>query len=226
MRCAVRVLLVEDDELIASGITAGLAAHGITTEHVTTAASAEAACVENIFDAVVLDLGLPDRDGLMLLETLRVNEQSLPVLILTARDTIEHRLDGLRRGADDYMVKPFDLRELAARLHVLVRRVQGRAVQMIQAGPLRLEPESGEATLNGQRVALSRREIDVLICLAGSGERWLPADTLRDRLYGFGEALNSNALNVHIHNIRRKLGSQAIQTARGLGYRLGWKVAR
>lgn len=221
-----RVLLVEDDELIASGITAGLAAHGITTEHVTTAASAEAACVENIFDAVVLDLGLPDRDGLMLLETLRVNEQSLPVLILTARDTIEHRLDGLRRGADDYMVKPFDLRELAARLHVLVRRVQGRAVQMIQAGPLRLEPESGEATLNDQRVTLSRREIDVLICLAGSGERWLPADTLRDRLYGFGEALNSNALNVHIHNIRRKLGSQAIQTARGLGYRLGWKVAR
>lgn len=221
-----RVLLVEDDELIASGITAGLAAHGITTEHVTTAASAEAACVENIFDAVVLDLGLPDRDGLMLLETLRVNEQSLPVLILTARDTIEHRLDGLRRGADDYMVKPFDLRELAARLHVLVRRVQGRAVQIIQAGPLRLEPESGEATLNDQRVALSRREIDVLICLAGSGERWLPADTLRDRLYGFGEALNSNALNVHIYNIRRKLGSQAIQTARGLGYRLGWKVAR
>lgn len=218
-----RILVVEDDELIASGIVAGLHAHGITTQHVGDAASAEEACVENVFDAVVLDLGLPDRDGLTLLESLRVNERSLPVLILTARDALEHRLDGLYRGADDYMVKPFDLRELVARLHALVRRVQGRAVQAIEVGPLRLEPETGSASLGGQTVALSRREVDILVHLASSGKRWLTADVLRDRVYGFGEELNSNTLNVHIHNIRRKLGNDAIETARGLGYRLGWR---
>ncbi|MCK0537580.1 response regulator [Alcanivorax quisquiliarum] len=220
-----QVLLVEDDTLIATGIVAGLKAHGITAHHATNAETAEAACVDNIFDAVVLDLGLPDRDGLTLLETLRVNEHTLPVLILTARDAVEHRLDGLRGGADDYMTKPFDLRELAARLHVLARRAQGRAVQVITAGPLRLEPESGQAFMDGEPVALSRREIELLTYLAGSSDRWLPADVLRDRLYGFGEEFTGNALNVHIHNIRRKLGSQSIQTARGLGYRLGWKVA-
>ena len=219
-----RVLVVEDDELIASGIVAGLHVHGITVQHAVDADSAEEACSENVFDGVVVDLGLPDRDGLTLLEALRVNERSLPVLILTARDAMEHRLEGLYRGADDYMVKPFDLRELVARLHALVRRVQGRAIQTIEAGPLRLEPESGYASLDGQPVALSRREFDVLTHLASSGDRWLTADMLRDRVYGFGEELNSNALNVHIHNIRRKLGSDAIETARGLGYRLGWSL--
>lgn len=219
-----QVLLVEDDALIASGVVAGLKAHGITAHHVTDAESAEAACVDYMFDAMVLDLGLPDRDGLLLLETLRASECTLPVLILTARDAVEHRLDGLRGGADDYMTKPFDLRELAARLHGLVRRAQGRAVQVITAGPLRLEPESGQVFMAEVPVLLSRREIELLTCLAGSGGRWLPAETLRDRLYGFGEGCSSNALSVHIHNIRRKLGSEAIETARGLGYRLGWQV--
>ncbi|MEZ2746202.1 response regulator [Halopseudomonas bauzanensis] len=218
-----RVLLVEDDELIGQGIVAGLRQHGVDVHHVITAAAAEAAQMDDTFQALVLDLGLPDRDGMALLDTMRSFEPDLPVLILSARDAVEHRLAGLRGGADDYLVKPFDLRELAARLHALVRRTQGRAAQAIEAGPLRLEPDSGLTWLHGEPVTLSRREIDLLVHLAAAGRRWVLPDALNERLYGLGEEINSNALNVHIHNIRRKLGADAIETARGLGYRLGWR---
>lgn len=217
-----RVLLVEDDELIAKGIVSGLGKHGIAAQHAATAQEAEALHLEDSFHALVLDLGLPDRDGMEVLASLRAVEPELPVLILTARDAIEHKLKGLHAGADDYLVKPFDLRELAARLYALVRRTQGRAAQVIEAGPLRLEPHSGLAWLHGQAVTLSRREVDVLTHLASAAGRWVPADMLNERLYGLGEEVSSNALNVHIHNIRRKLGAQAIETVRGLGYRLGW----
>ncbi|AOH35837.1 response regulator [Luteimonas sp. JM171] len=220
-----RVLLVEDDDLIASGVVAGLRAHGIHAERVADAAGAEAACAGERYDALVLDLGLPDRDGMELLADLRRHDRDLPVVILTARDAVESRLDGLHAGADDYMVKPFDLRELAARLHAVVRRAQGRAVQAIEAGPLRLEPESGQAWLEGEPVSLSRRELDLLVHLADARGRWLGADALHERLYGLEVEIGSNALNVHIHNIRRKLGPDAIQTSRGLGYRLGWRPA-
>ncbi|MGP3791603.1 response regulator [Pseudomonas sp. B392_1p] len=218
-----RVLLVEDDELIGKGIVAGLSKHGIGAYHVRTAQAAETAHLEETFHALVLDLGLPDRDGMELMATLRAVEPHLPVLILTARDAIEHRLKGLHEGADDYLVKPFDLRELAARLHALVRRTQGRAAQVVAAGPLRLEPASGLAWLHGESVALSRREIDLLTHLADADGRWVTPQVLNERLFGLGEEIGSNALNVHIHNIRRKLGSAAIETARGLGYRLGWR---
>ncbi len=218
-----RVLLVEDDQLIGNGIVAGLRKHGIAVRHVTTAQDAEASHREDTFHALVLDLGLPDRDGMDLLASIRVFEPQLPVLILTARDAIDHRLKGLHAGADDYMIKPFDLRELAARLHALVRRTQGRAAQVIVAGPLRLEPESGLAWLNEASVTLSRREIDLLAHLASTDGRWVSASLLNERLYGLNEDGSSNALNVHIHNIRRKLGATAIETARGLGYRLGWR---
>ncbi len=216
-----RVLLVEDDELIGKGIVAGLRKHGISVQHVLTAQDAETVHAEETFHALVLDLGLPDRDGMELLASMRAVEPQLPVLILTARDAIEHRLKGL---ADDYMVKPFDLRELAARLHALVRRTQGRAAQVISAGPLRLEPESGLAWFQGEAVTLSRREVDLLAHLANADGRWVPPDMLNERLYGLGEEIGSNALNVHIHNIRRKLGAEAIETVRGLGYRLGWRL--
>ena len=218
-----RVLLVEDDELIGKGIVAGLSKHGIGAHHVRTAQAAETAHLEETFHALVLDLGLPDRDGMELMATLRAVAPHLPVLILTARDAIEHRLKGLHEGADDYLVKPFDLRELAARLHALVRRTQGRAAQVVAAGPLRLEPASGLAWLHGESVALSRREIDLLTHLADADGRWVTPQVLNERLFGLGEEIGSNALNVHIHNIRRKLGSAAIETARGLGYRLGWR---
>ena len=219
-----RVLLVEDDELIGQGIVAGLRKHGIAAHHVCTAAEAEAAQINDTFQALVLDLGLPDRDGMELLGTMRAFEPDLPVLILSARDAIEHRLTGLQGGADDYMIKPFDLRELAARLHALVRRTQGRAAQTIEAGPLRLEPDSGLAWLRSEPVTLSRREVDLLVHLAAADGRWVPPDSLNERLYGLDEQISSNALNVHIHNIRRKLGAEAIETTRGLGYRLGWRL--
>ena len=219
-----RVLLVEEDELIGKGIVAGLRKHGISVQHVLTAQDAETVHAEETFHALVLDLGLPDRDGMELLASMRAVEPQLPVLILTARDAIEHRLKGLHDGADDYMVKPFDLRELAARLHALVRRTQGRAAQVISAGPLRLEPESGLAWFQGEAVTLSRREVDLLAHLANADGRWVPPDMLNERLYGLGEEIGSNALNVHIHNIRRKLGAEAIETVRGLGYRLGWRL--
>ncbi len=218
-----RVLLVEDDRLIASGIVAGLRAHGLACVHAANGRAATAAHAESGFDALVLDLGLPDCDGLDLLAALRTVEPDLPVLVLTARDAIEHRLAGLHAGADDYLTKPFDLRELAARLHALVRRAQGRAAPLIEAGPLRLDPASGLAWLDGEAVELSRREIDILAQLADGSGRWLSADTLHERIYGLEGGAASNALNVHIHNIRRKLGSAAIETRRGLGYRLGWR---
>ncbi|MGB3431183.1 response regulator [Achromobacter sp.] len=219
-----RVLLVEDDELIGKGIVAGLRAHGIVVHHVCTAVEAEAAQSGNSFNALVLDLGLPDRDGMELLSVVRAMEPCLPVLILSARDAIEHRIAGLHQGADDYMTKPFDLRELAARLHALVRRTQGRAAQIIAAGPLRLEPESGLAWLQDQAISLSRREVDLLAHLATADARWISPDLLNERLYGLGEEVSSNALNVHIHNLRRKLGAEVIETSRGLGYRLGWRL--
>lgn len=219
-----RVLLVEDDDLIGKGIVAGLRTHGIMVHHVCTALEAEAAQTENSFHALVLDLGLPDRDGMELLPVMRSVEPCLPVLILSARDAIDHRIAGLHQGADDYMTKPFDLRELAARLHALVRRTQGRAAQVVTAGPLRLEPASGLAWLNGEAISLSRREVDLLAHLASVNGRWIPPDVLNERLYGIGEEVSSNALNVHIHNLRRKLGAEVIETARGLGYRLGWRI--
>lgn len=218
-----RVLLVEDDELIGGGVVAGLRQHGITVHHVRTAADAETAQMEETFHAMVLDLGLPDRDGIELLGMVRAFEPSLPVLILSARDSVEHRLTGLHSGADDYLVKPFDLRELAARLHALIRRAQGRSRHVITAGPLRLEPETGQAWLHGDTVALSRREVDLMTHLAGGAGGWMSPEQLNERLYGLNEDVGSNALNVHIHNIRRKLGAEAIETARGLGYRLGWR---
>lgn len=220
-----RILLVEDDELIASGVVAGLGAHGIRAEHAGTARDARLAWNNDHFDAVVLDLGLPDDDGLSVLASLRDQEAFTPVLILTARDGIEHRLAGLHNGADDYMVKPFDLRELAARLHAVVRRSSGRAVQTIQAGPLQLEPNSGLAWLHDEEVSLSRREIELLAHLADARGRWLSAEALHERMYGFEVDIGSNSLNVHIHNIRRKLGAEAVETTRGLGYRIGWKPA-
>lgn len=218
-----RVLVVEDDDLIASGVVAGLHAHGFQAERVPDSASAEAACAGERYDALVLDLGLPDRDGMTLLADLRKHDHALPVVILTARDGIEHRLDGLHAGADDYLVKPFDLRELAARLHAVIRRARGRATQAIEAGPLRLEPESGQAWLAGEPVTLSRRELDLLAHLADARGRWLAPEVLHEKLYGLDVEIGSNALNVHIHNIRRKLGPEAVETGRGFGYRLGWR---
>ncbi|WP_236170116.1 response regulator [Pseudomonas parasichuanensis] len=215
------VLLCEDDDLIASGICAGLAAQGFTVDRVGNASQARQMLQAAQFDVMILDLGLPDEDGLKLLRRLRQQGEALPVLVLTARDAVSDRVDGLQAGADDYLLKPFDLRELAARLHTLVRRVAGRAVNVIEHGPLCYDPSSCMATLAGQPVDLSRREQALLQALLQNPGRVLSSEQLKDCVYGFSDEVESNALNVHIHHLRRKLGNGIVETVRGLGYRLG-----
>ncbi|PZN35119.1 MAG: DNA-binding response regulator [Proteobacteria bacterium] len=217
-----RILVVEDDDLIARGIVAGLRAHGFTADRVSTASQARLACEHTHCDAMVLDLGLPDTDGLELLTRLRAAGNALPILILTARDAVDDRIRGLQAGADDYLVKPFDLGELAARLHALIRRAAGRSLNLFEAGPLRFDSSTGEAWLNGEPVELSRRESTLLASLIQANGRCVSGERLKDCLYGMDEEVESNALNVHIHNLRRKLGPDVIETVRGLGYRFGW----
>ncbi len=215
------VLLCEDDDLIASGIVAGLGVQGLIVDRVATAAAAQSLLHTGHFDVMVLDLGLPDEDGLKLLQRLRHQGQVLPVLVLTARDAVTDRVAGLQAGADDYLLKPFDLRELCARLHTLLRRAAGRTVNVIEHGPLRYDPSSREAWLGEAVVDLSRREQALLQALLHNRGRVLSGDQLKDSVYGFSDEVESNALNVHIHHLRRKLGNGIVETVRGLGYRLG-----
>lgn len=216
-----RVLVVEDDQLVASGIRAGLRLSGIDTDHVLNASLADAAVRTGTFDVILLDLGLPDSDGLSLLKRWRANGMDFPVLVLTARDSIQDKVGGLRAGADDYLVKPFDLEELIARLHALQRRSAGRSVDMIEHGALFFDPATCQVTLHGEVVELSRRELALLQALLNAGSRILSSSQVKDSLYGLGECVESNALNVHIHHLRRKLGQNIVETVRGLGYRLG-----
>lgn len=217
-----RILVVEDDDLIARGIVSGLRAHGLTADTVPSASQAELALANADCDAIVLDRGLPDGDGLALLGRLRQRGNAVPVLLLTARDTVEDRIDGLQAGADDYLVKPFDLGELVARLHALIRRAGGRSANLVEAGALRFDPSSGSAWLAGEPVELSRRESTLLACLIQADGRCLSTEQIKDRLYGLDQDVASNAVNVHVHNLRRKLGVDVVDTVRGLGYRFGW----
>ncbi|MCR7858685.1 response regulator, partial [Pseudomonas aeruginosa] len=213
------VLLTEDDDLIASGIVAGLNAQGLTVDRVASAADTQALLQVARFDVLVLDLGLPDEDGLRLLQRLRQQGVDLPVLVLTARDAVTDRVAGLQAGADDYLLKPFDLRELGARLHTLQRRSAGRCVNVIEHGRLSYDPSTRETWLDGRPVELSRREQALLQALLNNRGRILSGEQLKDSVYGFGDEVESNALNVHIHHLRRKLGNAIVQTVRGLGYR-------
>ncbi len=215
------ILLVEDDPLIAQGLLAGLQLQGFTLDHMAYAAAAEQALQLGHFDAVILDLGLPDEDGLELLTRLRNQGKDLPVLILSARDSVVQRVAGLQAGADDYLLKPFDLRELAARLHSLLRRSGGRSTNLIEHHGLSFNPATREVTLHGQTVALSRREQALLGALLQNPGHILSAEQLQDSWYGLGDGVESNAINVHIYNLRRKLGSEVVKTVRGLGYRMG-----
>ncbi|WP_254275451.1 response regulator transcription factor [Halomonas sp. 3H] len=215
------VLLIEDDALVASGIQAGLTVHDFVVDHVETIAEARSAMETVSSDAVILDRGLPDGDGLSLLEEWRSAGIATPVLVLTARDAVRDRVEGLQGGADDYLVKPFDLDELVARLQALLRRAAGRSRTLIEHGPLCLDPVAREVTVDGRPVALSRRELVLLETFLQSPRSVLSADQLKDSLYGMNDEVESNALNVHIHHLRRKLGSRVIETVRGLGYRLG-----
>lgn len=215
------VLLIEDDPLVAGGIVTGLRLHGLTVDHVDTGGRARSALATSHFDICILDLGLPDEDGMTLLSHWRMQGLDLPVLVLTARDAVAHRIRGLGAGADDYVLKPFDLDELVARLHALLRRASGRSADRVEHGTLCFTPSTGEARLAGQVVELARRELALLRALLQHPGKILSGDQLRDSLYGFGQDVESNAINVHIHHLRRKLGPNIVETVRGLGYRLG-----
>ncbi len=213
-----RILIVEDDPMIGAGIRTGLRQDGYTADWAHDGNSAELAVATNEYDAILLDLGLPGRSGLELLAQWRRKRNTVPILIITARDSVEDRIAGLDTGADDYLVKPFDLNELAARLRALLRRRSGRATPVIEHGPLHLDPATHEVRLNGAAVKLSGREFTLLHALLQVPGVPLSRSQLEDRLYGWEEEIGSNAVEVHIHALRRKIGSELIRNVRGVGY--------
>ncbi len=215
------ILLVEDNELVARGISTGLQLHDFSVTRVHSAQSADNVLKSTHVDLVVLDLGLPDEDGLSLLRRWRAAGHDLPILILSARDAVAHRVRGLQDGADDYLVKPFDLEELSARLQALLRRAAGRTLQELRWRDIRLVPEQGRVWRADQPIELSRRELALLQVFFHYPQQILSNAQLEDSLYGLEQNVESNALNVHIHHLRRKLAADIIQTIRGQGYRLG-----
>jgi two-component system, OmpR family, response regulator QseB len=212
-----RVLLVEDDAMIAQGLQAALRQSGFAVDWMRDGRSAAGALQSGVFDVVLLDLGLPHRDGIDVLRELRKRGDVTPVIILTARDEIQHRIAGLDAGADDYIVKPFDLDEVTARMRSVLRRAAGRGDPSIQHGELRLDPVARTVERGGVPVGVSAHEFAVLEALLQRPGAVLSRAQLEDRLYGW-EQIGSNAVEVYIHGLRRKLGSEAIRTLRGVGY--------
>lgn len=215
------VLLIEDDELVGAGIRTGLELEGFTVDWFTCAADGSSALESLDSDLVVLDLGLPDTDGLTLLAQWRAKGITVPVLILTARDAVADRVAGLKTGADDYLLKPFDLDELTARVQALLRRAAGRAHSFIEHGPVRIDSNSRRVWRDEVEVELTRREFMLLQKLLNARGSILDIEQIKDSLYGLDTEVESNAVNVHIYHLRRKLGAGLIRTVRGLGYRLG-----
>ena len=215
-----RILLVEDDKLLGDGIQAGLVQAGFAVDWVQDGAQGDAALQTESYAAVVLDLGLPKLSGLELLRRLRARGNAVPVLILTARDAIGDRVQGLDNGADDYVVKPFDLDELAARLRAVTRRGQGAASAVLRVHGIELDPAEHSVWFRGKPVELSAREFSLLHELMLNAGRVLSREQLEQRLYAWGEEVESNAIEVHIHHLRRKLAAKLVRTVRGVGYLL------
>ncbi|WP_308724693.1 response regulator [Metapseudomonas otitidis] len=213
-----RLLLVEDDPALGEGVRTGLRQEGYTIDWLQDGASALHALQTEEFDLVVLDLGLPRLDGIELLKRLRGGSATLPVLILTARDATEDRIAGLDAGADDYLVKPFDLNELKARLRALLRRSTGRATVLIEHAGITLDPSSQQVTYNGQTVVLTPKEYLLLHELLAQPGKVFTRERLTQLLYGWEEEAESNTLEVHIYHLRKKLFSELIRTVRGIGY--------
>ena len=215
-----RILLAEDDTLLGDGLRAGLRQAGFLVDWVRDGVAAERELRAQPYAAAVLDLGLPGMDGLDVLASVRRAGISLPVLVLTARDAVPDRIKGLDTGADDYVVKPVDLDELAARLRALVRRAHGQPQELLQVQDVRLDPAARTVQRAGQPVALSTREFDLLHALLLNTGRVLSREQLEQHLYSWGQEVDSNAVEVHIHHLRKKLGTALIQTVRGVGYLL------
>ena len=216
-----RILVVEDDPVLADGLKVGLGLAGMTVDRVDTCAAARAALSATTFDALVLDLMLPDGSGLAVLRELRRAGDKTPVLLLTALDEVADRVKGLDLGADDYVGKPFDLDELAARVRAVGRRFAGRAAPALAACGIVLDPSTLSASLDGRPVTLSRREFAVLALLMERPGAIRSKGEIEERLYGWGEEVESNTVEVHIHHLRTKVGREKIETVRGLGYRMG-----
>lgn len=216
-----RILIVEDDAVLLDGLREGLKLSGYVADGVTTAADASEALKTGRFDAVVLDRMLPDGSGLAILSDIRCLGNPVPVLLLTAKDAVEDRIDGLDAGADDYLGKPFDLDEVAARLRAIVRRSAGRASAQISIRGLTMYPASMQVCRGSDKISLSRREFSILHALMERPQTIHSKHSLEERLYGWQEDVESNTIEVHIHKLRAKLGPTAIETVRGVGYRLG-----
>lgn len=215
-----RILLVEDDPMLGEALRRSLKQEGITADWALDAEEAELALATGEYALLLLDLGLPGKGGLDLLAELRGGANPIPVIILTARDAVSERIRGLDTGADDYLVKPFDPDELAARIRALQRRQAGRFAPLIEFGLLVLNPATREFFCSGERIFLSAREHVILSALMERPGAILSRAALEERLYGWGEEVESNAVEVHIHNLRKKIGARHIRTVRGVGYML------
>jgi DNA-binding response OmpR family regulator len=215
-----RILLAEDDPLLGDGLRAGLRQQGFQVDWVRDGLAAERELRAQTYAAAVLDLGLPTLDGLTVLAHARQNGLSLPILILTARDAISDRIKGLDSGADDYVVKPVDLHELGARLRALIRRAHGQTQELLHIQNVCLDPAARVVTVDNEPVTLSAREFDLLHALILNAGRVMSREQLEQHLYSWGQEVESNAIEVHIHHLRKKLGASLIQTVRGIGYML------
>ncbi len=215
-----RLLLAEDDPMIGAGIERGLKQDGFAVDWVRDGRAAEIALEQRVHDVVLLDLGLPRKDGLDVLVAMRRRGDSRPVLILTARDAVSDRVAGLDAGADDYVVKPFDLTELAARIRALARRVGGRAEPVIRYGRIALDPAKREVRVDDEPLPLSPREFALLAALIARPGTVLSRAQLEEKLYGWDDPVESNAVEVHLHSLRKKLGTDAIRNVRGVGWTL------
>ena len=215
-----RLLLVEDDQMIGEAVRTGLRRQGLAVDWVEDGMAAKTALSTETFDLLLLDLGLPKMDGLQVLRWLRSTGSTMPVLILTARDSVNDRIQGLDAGADDYIVKPFDFDELAARVRAVLRRQSGRADNIIEHVGVTLNPANHTVSRDGVPINLSQREFALLEALLERPGQVLSRAQLEERLYGWGEEVESNAVEVHIHNLRKKLGTEYIQNVRGVGYRV------
>jgi DNA-binding response OmpR family regulator len=213
-----RILLVEDDPLLASGLQVALKQANYLVEHVSDGRMALSALESHGFDLVILDLGLPKVDGLEVLRTVRARPDHTPVLILSARDSAAHRVQGLDLGADDYLIKPFDLDELKARLRVLERRRTGTSTNLLQLGELAIDLSAMRVTWEGRAVELQPYEFKLLRKLAESPSQIFSREQLEEALYGWGEGVESNAINVYVHNLRKKIAPHIIRTVRGIGF--------
>lgn len=215
-----RILLIEDDNMIGKAVRHGLMNAGFVVDWVLDGRAAELGLANPVYDVAILDLGLPKKDGMDVLRTLRRGGNAIPVLVATARDAVADRIAGLEAGADDYVLKPFDLEELVARVRALIRRRSGNVSSVLFAGGVALDPIRKTVALAGATIDLSAREFAILEALMQRAGAVLSREQLEESVYGWGQEIGSNAIEVHLHHLRRKLGADIIKNVRGVGYRV------